>query len=170
MSSFTTNNNVIGFKNILMVFLFLSLTVLLTSVKAEELKVYSSFGEVTDAHNDKADFGLGHRRLRDGDLMFSENGEVVGRFHSISTVINYNKETNIDTREYLVLVKLPEGTLWIKDVVEMPNKSLPSPNTKLSGVILGGTLGYKGVGGTFDEQLSADGKNNMKVLHIFRGK
>jgi hypothetical protein len=170
MSSFTTNNNVIGFKNILMVFLFLSLTVLLTSVKAEELKVYSSFGEVTDAHNDKADFGLGHRRLRDGDLMFSENGEVVGRFHSISTVINYNKETNIDTREYLVLVKLPEGTLWIKDVVEMPNKSLPSPNTKLSGVILGGTLGYKGVGGTFDEQLSADGKNNMKVFHIFRGK
>ena len=47
MSSFTTNNNVIGFKNILMVFLFLSLTVLLTSVKAEELKVYASFGEVT---------------------------------------------------------------------------------------------------------------------------
>lgn len=110
MSSFTTNNNVIGFKNILMVFLFLSLTVLLTSVKAEELKVYASFGEVTDAHNDKADYGIGHRRLRDGDIRFSENGEVVGRYHSISTVINHNKETNIDTREYLVLVKLPEGT------------------------------------------------------------
>ena len=170
MSSFTTNNNVIGFKNILMVFLFLSLTVLLTSVKAEELKVYASFGEVTDAHNNKADYGIGHRRLRDGDLRFSENGEVVGRYHSISTVINLNKETNIDTREYLVLVKLPEGTFWIKDVVEMSNKSLPSPNTKVSGVILGGTLGYKGASGTFDAQLSADGKNQVNVFHIFRGK
>ena len=170
MSSFTTNNNVIGFKNILMVFLFLSLTVLLTSVKAEDLKVYASFGEVTDAHNNTADYGIGHRRLRDGDLRFSENGEVVGRYHSISTVINLNKETNIDTREYLVLVKLPEGTFWIKDVQEMPNKSLPSPNMKVSGVILGGTLGYKGTGGTFDAQLSADGKAQVVVYHITRGK
>ena len=70
----------------------------------------------------------------------------------------------------MVLVKLPEGTFWIKDVQEMPNKSLPSPNMKVSGVILGGTLGYKGTGGTFDAQLSADGKAQVVVYHITRKK
>ena len=70
----------------------------------------------------------------------------------------------------MVLVKLPEGTFWIKDVQEMPNTSLPSPNIKVSDVILGCTLGFKGIGGTFDAQLSADGKSQEVVYHIVRKK
>ncbi len=168
MSNFNKKNNVIGFKNSLLVFLFLLMTVLVTSVKAEDVTVYASFGEVADAHNDKADYGLGHRRLRDGDIRVSENGEVIGRYHSISMVINHNKETNTDTREYLVLVKLPEGTFWLKDVKEMPNKSLPHPDMKMSGIILGGTLGYKGISGIFDAHVSKDGKFVKTVYHIIR--
>ena len=70
----------------------------------------------------------------------------------------------------MVLVKLPEGTFWIKDVQEMPNKSLPSPNIKVSDVILGCTHGFKGIGGTFDAQFSADGKSQEVVYHIVRKK
>jgi len=160
----------ISLKNVLMSVVFLTMTVLVTTVKAEELTTFSSFGEVNDAHNNKADYGVGHRRLRDGDIRFNENGDVIGRYHSISTVLNVNKETNTDTREYLVLIKLPEGTFWIKDVVDMPNKGMPLANGKVSGVILGGTLGYKGISGTFDAQASKSGKFAETVYHIIRPK
>ena len=170
MSNLMIKKDSICFRNILMAFVFLTMTVMVTTVKAEDLTVYAALTEPVDVHNVKADYRVGHIRLRDSDLSFIENGDVVGKGHSISFVINHDKKTDIDTREFLVLVKLPEGTFWIKDVQEMPNKSLPSPNMKVSGVILGGTLGYKGTGGTFDAQLSADGKAQVVVYHIARGK
>jgi hypothetical protein len=170
MSNLSLKNNVFCFKNSLVVTLFLSMSVLVTSVKAEDLTVYASFGEPIHVHNNQADYGMGHRRLRDGDLRLTENGDVIGNYHSISTVINVNKETKKDTRENLILVKLPEGTFWLEDVVEMDHKSLPQAGYKLNGVILGGTQGYKGITGTYDAHLSADGKVNVVTYHIVRGK
>ena len=170
MNNLIIKRNAISFKNLLMSVVFLTMTVMVTTVKAEDLTVFSTFGELYDAHNNKADYGVGHRRLRDGEIRFDENGDVIGRYHSISTVINVNKETNTDTREYLVLIKLPEGTFWIKDVVDMPNKGLPTADMKVSGVILGGTLGYKGIGGTFESQISKSGKFAETVYHIIRPK
>ena len=170
MNNLIIKRDAISLKNVLMSVVFLTMTVLATSVKAEDLTVYAALTEPVDVHNENADYRVGHIRLRDSDLSFIENGDVVGRAHSISFVINHDKKNDIDTREFFVLVKLPEGTFWIKDVQEMPNKSLPSPNMKVSGVILGGTLGYKGTGGTFDAQLSADGKVQVVVYHITRGK
>ena len=171
MSNLIIKRNTISFKNILMAFVFLTMTALVTNVKAEDLTVYATISEPVDVHNDKADFGVGHTRLRDSDLSFIENGEVVGHGHSISFVINHDKKTDLDTREYLVLVKLPEGTFWLKDVVEVPNKAVKAnPTTKFTGDIIGGSLGYKGISGTFESQLAADGKAIVTVYHIIRPK
>lgn len=116
-------------------------------------------------------YGIGHRRLRDSDLSFTENGDVIGHAHSISFVINHDKNTDIDTREYLVLVKLPQGTFWLKDVVEVPHKAVKASQAhKFSGVILGGTQGYKGIGGTFESQMAEDGKAFVTVYRMIRPK
>ena len=150
---------------------FLTMTVMVTTVKAEDLTVYAALTEPVDVHNVKADYRVGHIRLRDSDLSFIENGDVVGKGHSISFVINHDKKTDIDTREFLVLVKLPEGTFWLKDMVELPHKVVKAnPVTKFTGDIIGGSLGYKGISGTFESQLAADGKAIVTVYHIIRPK
>jgi hypothetical protein len=171
MNNLIIKRDAISLKNVLMSVVFLTMTVLVTNVKAEDLTVYSTFGEVVDVHNDKADYGVSHRRLRDSDLSFTENGDVIGHANSISFVINYDKKTDIDTREYLVLAKLPEGTFWVKDLVEVPHKAVKAnPLTKFTGDILGGTQGYKGISGTFESQMAADGKAIVTVYHIIRPK
>ena len=154
-----------------MSFVFLTMTVLVTNVNAEDLTVYAALTEPVDVHNENADYRVGHIRLRDSDLSFIENGDVVGKGHSISFVINHDKKTDIDTREFLVLVKLPEGTFWLKDMVELPHKVVKAnPVTKFTGDIIGGSLGYKGISGTFESQLAADGKAIVTVYHIIRPK
>jgi hypothetical protein len=170
MHNFFIKKNLMELKNLFMVVLFLSMTGLVTIVKAEELTTYGSLGEVVDIHNSKADYGIGHRRLREGDIRFTENGEVIGKYHLISKVVDINTKTKKETRTFLASVKLPEGSLWLEDEVEMDNKSLPNSDNKISGVILGGTQGYKGITGTFDLQLAADGKFYVVVYHIVRGK
>jgi hypothetical protein len=171
MSDLIIKRDIISFKNILMTIMFLTMTVLVTSVKAEDLTVYSTFGELVDVPNDKADYRIGHLRLRESELSFTENGDVIGHAHLISFVTNYDKKTRIDTRKYFVLVRLPEGTIWLKDVVKVPNKAVKAPQGyKFSGVILGGTQGYKKIGGTFESQMAADGKAFVSVYHINRPK
>jgi hypothetical protein len=156
-------------QNILMVLLFLSITAFSTSVKAEDLTVYSTFGTLADAHNEKQDYGIGHGRLRESDLSFTENGDVIGHAHSISFVKKHDKKTNLNTREYLGLIRLPEGTFWLKDVVKVPHKVVTAPQGyKLSGDIIGGTQGYEGIKGTFESQMAADGKAFVSVYHIVR--
>jgi hypothetical protein len=150
---------------------FLTMTVLVTTVKAEDLTVYSSLAEPVEVHNEKADYRVGHIRLRDSDIRFIQNGDVVGKGHSISFVINHDKKTDTDTREFLVLTKLPEGTFWVKDVIEVPNKVVKAnPVTQISGNILGGTQGYQGITGTYESKLTPDGKAFMTVYHIVRPK
>ena len=171
MNNLIIKRDTISLKNVLMSVFFLTITVLVTSVKAEDLTVYSALNEPVDVHNEKADYKVGHIRLRDSDLSFIENGDVVGKGHSISFVINHDKKTDIDTREYFVLVKLPEGTFWIKDVIEVPNKVVKAnPVTKISGDIIGGTQGYQGISGTYESQLAPDGKALMSAYHIVRPK
>ena len=171
MSNLIIKKDSICFRNILMAFVFLTMTVMVTTVKAEDLTVYAALTEPVDVHNVKADYRVGHIRLRDSDLSFIENGDVVGRAHSISFVINHDKKNDIDTREFFVLVKLPEGTFWIKDVIEVPNKVVKAnPVSKFSGEILGGTQGYQGISGTYESQLAPDGKALMSVYHIVRPK
>jgi hypothetical protein len=171
MNNLIIKRDAISLKNVLMSFVFLTMTVLVTNVNAEDLTVYSTLTEAVDVHNDKADYGVGHRRLRDSDISFTENGDVIGKAHIISFVIHYDKKTDIDTREYLALVKLPEGTFWLKDMVELPHKVVKAnPVTKFTGDIIGGSLGYKGISGTFESQLAADGKAIVTVYHIIRPK
>ena len=171
MNNLIIKRDAISLKNVLMSFVFLTMTVLVTTVKAEDLTVYAALTEPVDVHNEKADYRVGHIRLRDSDLSFIENGDVVGRAHSISFVINHDKKNDIDTREFFVLVKLPEGTFWIKDVIEVPNKVVKAnPVSKFSGDIIGGTQGYQGISGTYESQLAPDGKALMAVYHIVRPK
>ena len=171
MNNLIIKRDAISLKNVLMSVVFLTMTVLVTTVKAEDLTVYAALTEPVDVHNENADYRVGHIRLRDSDISFIENGEVVGHGHSISFVINHDKKTDLDTREYLVLVQLPEGAFWLKDVVEVPNKAVKAnPTTKFTGDIIGGSLGYKGISGTFESQLAADGKAMETVYHIVRPK
>ena len=82
-----------------------------------------------------------------------------------------SKKNDIDTREFFVLVKLPEGAFWVKDVIEVPNKVVKAnPVSKFSGDIIGGTQGYQGISGTYESQLAPDGKALMAVYHIVRPK
>jgi hypothetical protein len=171
MSNLIIKKDSICFRNILMAFVFLTMTVMVTTVKAEDLTVYAALTEPVDVHNVKADYRVGHIRLRDSDLSFIQNGDVVGHGHSISFVVHHDKKTDTDTREFLVLTKLPEGTFWIKDVIEVPNKVVKAnPVSKFSGDIIGGTLGYQGISGTYESQLAPDGKALMAVYHIVRPK
>ena len=171
MNNLIIKRDAISLKNVLMSVVFLTMTVLATSVKAEDLTVYAALTEPVDVHNENADYRVGHIRLRDSDLSFIENGDVVGKAHTISFVIHHDKKSDIDTREFLVLVKLPEGNFWIKDVIEVPNKVVNSnPVTKSSGDIIGGTQGYQGISGTYEAQLAPDGKALMTAYHIVRPK
>jgi hypothetical protein len=171
MNNSNIQRDAISLKTVLMSVGFLTMTVLATTVKAEDLTVYSSLAEPVEVHNEKADYKVGHIRLRDSDLSFIQNGDVVGHGHSISFVVHHDKKTDTDTREFLVLTKLPEGTFWVKDVIEVPNKVVKAnPVTQISGNILGGTQGYQGITGTYESKLTPDGKAFMTVYHIVRPK
>ena len=172
MSNLIVKRDVVSFKNILMSVVFLTMTVLVTTVKAEDLTVYSTFGELVGGPSEKGDHGLGYLRMREADLSFTENGGVIGSGHLISFVTYYDKIIRKDIRKYFALVELPEGIFWTKGVVKVPhNAETPPPlGYKFSGIILGGTRGYKKIEGTYESQLAADGKAIVTVYHIIRPK
>jgi hypothetical protein len=171
MNNLIIKRDTISLKTVLMSAAFLTMTALVTTVKAEDLTVYAALTEPVDVHNVKADYRVGHIRLRDSELRFIQNGDVVGQGHTISFVVHHDKKTDTDTREFLALTKLPEGTFWVKDIMEVPNKVVKAhPLTQISGDILGGTQGYQGISGTYESKLAPDGKAFITVFHIVRPK
>jgi len=79
---------------------------------AEDLTIYSNVVEHVDGHNEAKDFGVGHRRIRENDIRFTEDGKVVGKSYSISTTVKVNNKAGTGTRVVLGVIQLPNGTLW----------------------------------------------------------
>lgn len=152
----------------LLVALLLSMTTY--TATAQDLTVFASAGEVVHAHNNKQDFGKNHRRFRNGDLSFTENGDTIGKYHSVSTVLSVNKKTHKELRGYLVLIALPEGAFWEESRVEMDHKSSPTAAHKRTGVILGGNKNFEGVSGSFEKEMLPDGKHYKTIYHLIPAK
>ena len=144
---------------------------LTSTALAEDLTLYSNVVKHVDGHNEAKDFGVGHRRIRENELRFSENGKVVGKSYSITTTVKVNNKAGTGTRVALGVVQLPKGTFWTETTVfDMAHKAVVGAGHKHSGIILGGTRDYEGVTGTYDLELSKDGKYAVTVFHIVRGK
>ena len=172
MSNLIVKRDVISFKNILMSVVFLTMTVLVTSVKAEDLTVYSTFGDLWGGPSVKGgDEGRGYYRFRSSKLSFTENGDIIGDANVISFVTRYDKRTRKDTREYYAVSNLTDGSIWIKGSVKVPHKVvIAPPSYKLTGVILGGTKDYEKITGTYESQLAPDCNAFVTVYHIIRPK
>lgn len=140
------------------------------TAKAQDLTVFASAGEMFNSHNNKKDFGKDHRRFRNGDLSFTENGDIIGKYHSVATVLSVNKKTHKELRGFLVSIALPEGTFWGESTVLMDHKSLATAGHKRTGVILGGTKAYEGVSGSFEKEMLPDGKHYKTIYHLIPAK
>ena len=144
---------------------------LTSTALAEDLTLYSNVVKHVDGHNEAKDFGVGHRRIRENEIRLSEKGKVVGKCYSISTTVKVNNKAGTGTRVALGVVQLPKGTFWTETTAtDMPHKPVPGLGHKHSGIILGGTRDYEGVTGSYDLELSKDGKYTVTVCHIVRDK
>ena len=138
---------------------------------AEDLTIYSNIVKHVDAHNDDKDFGVGHRRIRENEIRLSENGKIVGKTFSISSVVDVDRKAGTGTRVALGVTELPNGTIWTETKVDgMPHKASIKLGHQHTGTILGGTRAYTGVTGTYDLEVRKDGKHAVTVFHIVRGK
>jgi hypothetical protein len=145
--------------------------VFFSTALAEDLTIYSNVVEHVDGHNEAKDFGVGHRRIRENDIRFTENGKVVGKRYSITTTVKVNNKADTGTRVALVVTELPKGTIWTEATVfDMPHKAAVGAGHKHDGIILGGTGAYEGVTGTYDFEVGKDGKYNVAVFQLVRGK
>ena len=142
-----------------------------STVLAEDLTLYSNVVKHVDGHNEAKDYGVGHRRIREVEIRLSEKGKVVGKIYSITTTVKLNNKAGTGTRVALGLVQLPKGTFWTETTVfDMPHKAAVGAGHKHSGIILGGTGDYAGVTGTYDFEVSKDGKHITYISQIVRGK
>lgn len=137
----------------------------------EDLTIYSNIVKHVDAHNAVKDFGVGHRRIRENEIRLSEDGKVVGKIYSISTVVDVDRKAGTGTRVALGVTELPQGTIWTEMTAKgMPHKSAIKLGHQHTGIILGGTRAYAGITGTYDLEVRKDGKHAVIVFHIVRGK
>ena len=158
-------------KRLLTATLLTAACALSSTALAEDLTLYSNVVKHVDAHNAAKDFGVGHRRIRENEIRLSEKGKVVGKCYSISTTVKVNSKAGTGTRVALGVVQLPKGTFWTETTAtDMPHKAVPGLGHKHSGIILGGTRDYEGVTGSYDLELSKDGKYTVSVCHIVRDK
>ena len=142
-----------------------------STVWAEDLTIYSNIVKHVDAHNDDKDFGVGHRRIRENEIRLSEDGKVVGKTYSISSVVDVDRKAGTGTRVALGVTELPKGTIWTEMTAsDMPHKASVKLGHQHTGIILGGTRDYAGVTGTYDLEVRKDGKHVVTVFHIVRGK
>jgi len=138
---------------------------------AEDLTIYSNIVKHVDGHNEAKDFGVGHRRIRENEIRLSEKGKVVGKSYSITTTVKVNNKAGTGTRVALGVVQLPKGTIWTEvTVFDMSHKAVAGAGHKHNGIILGGTGAYEGVTGTYDFEVSKDGKSITTIFQIVRGK
>jgi hypothetical protein len=138
---------------------------------AEDLTLYSNVVKPVDVPNEAKDFGVNHRRIRENDIRLSENGKVVGKSYSITTTVKVNNKADTGTRVALAVTELPKGTIWTEATVfDMPHKAAVGAGHKHDGIILGGTGAYEGVTGTYDFEVGKDGKYNVAVFQLVRGK
>jgi hypothetical protein len=141
------------------------------TASAEDLTVYANIVQHVDAHNDAKDFGVGHRRIRENEIRLSENGKVVGKAYSISSVVDVDHKAGTGSRVGLAVTELPEGTIWTEaKVSDMPHKATIQLGHQHTGKILGGTRAYAGIKGTYDFEVRKDGKHASTVFHIVREK
>ena len=142
-----------------------------STVLAEDLTLYSNVVKHVDGHNEAKDYGVGHRRIREVEIRLSEKGKVVGKIYSITTTVKLNNKAGTGTRVALGLVQLPKGTFWTETTVfDMPHKAAVGAGHKHSGIILGGTGDYAGITGTYEFEVSKDGKHITYICQIVRGK
>ena len=142
-----------------------------STVLAEDLTLYSNVVKHVDGHNEAKDYGVGHRRIREVEIRLSEKGKVVGKIYSITTTVKLNNKAGTGTRVALGLVQLPKGTFWTETTVfDMPHKAAVGAGHKHSGIILGGTGDYAGITGTYEFEVSKDGKHITYISQIVRGK
>lgn len=160
-----------SFKCLLTATLLTAVGTLSNTALAEELTIYSNIVKHVDGHNDAKDFGVGHRRIRENEVRLSEDGKVVGKIYSISTVVDVDRKAGTGTRVALGVTELPQGTIWTEmTATDMPHKSSIKPGHQHTGIILGGTRAYAGITGTYDYEIRKDGKHVVTVFHIVRGK
>jgi len=158
-------------KRLLTATLLTAACALSSTALAEDLTLYSNVVKHVDAQNEAKDFGVGHRRIREVEIRLSENGKVAGKSYSITTTVKVNNKAGTGTRVALGVVQLTKGTFWTEaTVLDMPNKAAVGAGHKHSGIILGGTGVYEGVTGTYDLEISKDGKYTVAVCHIVRSK
>ena len=151
--------------------LLIAACALSSTALAEDLTIYSNIVKHVDAHNDDKDFGVGHRRIRENEIRLSEDGKVVGKTYSISSVVDVDRKAGTGTRVALGVTELPKGTIWTEMTAsDMPHKSSVKLGHQHTGIILGGTRAYAGVTGTYDLEVRKDGKHVVTVFHIVRGK
>lgn len=142
-----------------------------STAAAEDLKIYANIVTHVDAHNDAKDFGVGHRRIRENEIRLSEDGKVVGKSYSISSVVDVNHKEGTGSRVALGVTELPKGTIWTEaKAANMPHKATIQLGHQHAGIILGGTRDYEGVKGTYDFEVRKDGKHVVTVFHIVREK
>ena len=151
--------------------LFTTALALPGTASAEDLKVYGNIVTHVDGHNEAKDFGVGHRRIRENEVRFSDDGKVVGKAYSISSVVEVNHKAGTGSRVGLAVFELPKGTIWVEaKVSDMPHKATIQLGHQHTGIILGGTRDYAGVTGTYDFEVPKHGKHVVTILHIARDK
>ncbi len=133
--------------------LLIAVGALSNTALAEDLAIYSNIVKHVDAHNDNKDFGVGHRRIRENEIRLSEDGKVVGKSYSISSVVDVDRKAGTEMT-----------------ASDMPHKSSVKLGHQHTGIILGGTRAYAGITGTYDLEVRKDGKHVVTVFHIVRGK
>jgi len=150
------------------------LSVLLLMVSkafAEDLVLYETITERKQFHlaekNNANDVGV---VTAIGDVRFTENGPVIGKFYQKVTVIHVNEKDGFDMRERIRHIQLPEGDVYIM-VHSKQTQQLVIKGDKYTGIILGGTGIYAGIRGTFDFDVTGPGdlgQARKSVLHIQR--
>ena len=158
-------------KRLLTATLLIAAGALSSTALAEDLTIYSDIVKHVDAHNDDKDFGVGHRRIRENEVRLSEDGKVIGKAYSISSVTDVDSKAGTGTRVALGVTELPKGTIWTEMTAsDMPHKSSVKLGHQHTGIILGGTRAYAGVTGTYDLKVCKDGKHVATIFQIVRGK
>lgn len=167
-TKYMTNHSI---KCLLTATLLIAAGALSNTALAEDLTIYSNFVKHVDGHNGAKDFGVGHRRIRETEIRLSEDGKVVGKAYSISSVVDVDRKAGTGTRVVLRVTELPKGTIWTEVTAsDMPHKSSVKLGHQHTGIILGGTRAYAGVTGSYDLEIRKDGKHVVTVFHIVRGK
>jgi hypothetical protein len=113
---------------------------------------------------------VGDMYTSNGELTFSPDGPRIGGFYTHSTVVVMDEANNRSAHVFNAELILPDGSVYLTDVVEGKVGQSIAPGHTYQGAIIGGTKKYAGIRGSFESELQESGKLEKITLSFWLGK